>query len=411
VSVRGRAEGVRRGLILVLHVMALGFMAWKYAEVSRHGVGGFNLRLYRYLVHLDSVGVSPFRGPAAASTDPDDSFRDPRYADVTGLQVWVYRGLVAFEARTGVDGFVAGSFVMLYAALAVVTWLAWRRRLGLRTFVLFVLLFLSRGLWYRLFERSYEDKALYLLVPVLLYAVSLGAGLCATAALAGIGTALVGIPAFLFAAVLLDHASGTPTRGRREIVVASILFLAAFALGMIPYFPESLTGWRHRFELEASPTPIWFSIWQLLPAYPAHLNRAVILGCTGLTTYALFRRRLDLLAGLVLIQSYFFVFSITAGGQRVIPSLILLVLAFDRSPGRSAVFAAAGLVFLNLEHRWFNQWPRTPPAAALQAAALHAPMLLAYALLAVPALARRVRPSGIAAEGTEAGPQEVRRRA
>ncbi len=384
----------RRQWTALLLFLALGALFVKFVEINVLGVFGFNYAIYNHFAMIDYVFDSnPYAIPEVAGIAGDDH-ANPRLLDYPGLQHLVYKYLYIMGARWGVNGFVVYSFVWLTLALCLVAYLTRRKDLPLYSFFFFLILFFANGLWWRIFHGSYEDKALYIALPFLIFALyRYGGGLLSTAPLLGLLAALNGVSAFLLPVVLVHHVRSKHVGDGRELSLAWMmpvlkdwkiwaaiaLFFAVFAIGMLPYYPESLVGWERRGRLENAP-PHWFSIWHLYPWYFTGLNRIVMFAMTGLALTALFFRRITFLHALILVPSFFFVFSVTQGGQRIAPLLIIFVYLLAGNFRLSIVYMFTAFVFLSHEGRHLHVYPTEWFESAVQAALMHSCVGLAYVL-------------------------------
>jgi hypothetical protein len=185
-------------------------------------------------------------------------------------------------------------------------------------------------LWYVLFFRGYEDKALYLLLPAAILLLHSWSPYVTAGALGAL-TGLAGAPVLVLPVLLLSAIPGG-RRWRETIPVLTkmiALFGVGLALAMLPFFPEALVGWARRSALESSQ-PYWFSGWRILGSlYFPGLNKVAIVAASGLVYLLYGLRRMTFNAAVVILLTLPFFFSVTMGSQRIMPAVVTMVLAFS----------------------------------------------------------------------------------
>ena len=372
---------------VTLCISLLVFVAYASYAMQRRG-SGFNYNIYKYFSKLYWQGENPYRPPAVTIHGVDDSFREPRYLDYSGAQLVIYNAAAYVSDRYGVQGLVIYSLLMLFFALVLAYRLSVLEVLSLQEYTLLTILVFSPYLWYRLFFYSYEDKAFYILLPLaVLYTRAKSYN--AAGLLLGVAAGLSGFAGALFPLLALDillDPTQHPTTRRRALLTATGFALLGGVLTMLPFFPDSLLGWRRRAILE-SGFPVWYSSLNLLDGlYFPGLNTVFILtGC--LLVYGFFAvRRLEFKPAVILVMSFFFVFSVQMGAQRIVPFVVVLVMAFRHRLPRLAYFAVAFMLllvflFLDRSQAFFQVYPRTLAIAQIKSIILLSPMILGYLLI------------------------------
>ena len=131
------------------------------------GVNGFNYRIYNYFSSLYFFGKDPYKAPDVKVDDVRKSFRRPSYLDYTGLQLTIYNICYAVKRYVWwrLDGFVIYSLSIFILTFVTLYLLHQRGLLDTWDMSLTYLLLFNPYLWHVLFFRSYEDKAIFLLIP------------------------------------------------------------------------------------------------------------------------------------------------------------------------------------------------------------------------------------------------------
>lgn len=371
---------------LVLVFSLLVFEAYAGCAMLEGG-HGFNYSAYNYFSGLYWQGENPYQAPNVTVTEAE-SFRRPSYLDYTGAQLLVYNVCTYVSIHFGVDGFVLYSLFLLLLALILAYRLAVMEVLNWQEYLLFLALILSPYLWHVLLFFSYEDKVLYILLPLaVLYTHS--KSVKATGWLIGLATGLIGIAVALYPllglSILCDTAQAQSARYKTLITVTGCL-LVGCATTLVPFFPDSMLGWQRRAILESS-APFWFSFWTLIdPLYVSGLNKIfIVLAC--LVVYWLFAvGRLEFKAAIILVLSSFFTFSVTMGPQRIMPFVVMLAIAFRHPLPRmvycGVAFTLIGIFwFLDKSNGFFQTYPASLAIAQGKSLLLLSPILLGYSLV------------------------------
>ena len=332
----------------------------------------------------------------------EESFKRPAYLDYTGLQLAVYNVCYAVPILvwSGLDGFVLYSAVLWALAALCVYRLYLDNQIKRAHYYWFFAFLFAPYLWYVLFVRSYEDKALYLLLPAaVMLAYQRSPALAG--ALVGVLTGLIGVPIFVVPILLLFAIRQGETKRESTALVMKVaaMFVVGLLVSMVPFFPESLVGWERRSALEASQ-PFWFSGWLVLgDIYFAGLNKLTILALS-IAVYLLYgTRRLTFNAALVLLVTFPLFFSVTMNSQRIVPLMVVLVLGFSTMRGL-AMYAVPSFVlllvfaYLDLVHKTFATYPDT--FAVPKSILLLFPCLLGYVLIAIESFTNRIAPAAVA---------------
>jgi hypothetical protein len=304
---------------------AIAFLAGA-AYVYHIGSPGFNKRVYECFAQRYFEGVDLYA--AAPSADfVKNPWCDPSWLDVTGLGLSFYIGVGWIARNVHLNALTLYSLLQFAGVLLLLRAIRAARTISELQYRWTLLLVLAPPTWFFLYRASYEDKMQFPLAVLLVLWLHPRRPALA-AATVGIMTAWVGAPALLFPLILCDAVRDVaPARRFRAALPLVLASAAAFAIGMIPFFPRSLGGWHRRSLLEAG-MPRWWSAWQLVRSwYVPHMNHVAILLAVGVLVTLYYRRRIALETAATGILAAFFAFAADSGPQRIVPLVMLLPLA------------------------------------------------------------------------------------
>lgn len=342
---------------------------------------GFNYSIYVHNASMVLHDINPYTAAGPSGVD----FRNPVYLDYTGLQLLIYTGCQLITDHTTVNGYVLVSLILVIAAIACVFYLWKSGQIVYSELLSFQILMLSPYVWFVLYFKTFEDKTVFLLFPVLLYLAYRRSDYLGIALL-GLFSGWIGAPVFILPVFLWDIFKKS---GLRRVAIAFFLFSGVLALALIPFFPSSLQGWVHRFNRENS-LPFWFSIWhalQLDSFYFPGMNKIFTLGFS-LSIYGLFYfKRLDIRQTVILLALPMILFSPHNGPQRLVPFIPILALAYKR-PAERIVFTSTASLILLFCYFWdinfliFTHYP-SPQEVGLLSLVLFSPLLNGLIILGV----------------------------
>jgi hypothetical protein len=394
--------------LLVLAVMLLGVGA---LIIHVRGVGGFNYNAYNYFSGLYFNGLDPYHPPFLPERVLiNESFRRPSYLDYTGFQLAIYNlcYLVRHHIWWRLDGYVLYSLLFWFLALLGVYELRRKAYITPTHYFSFVAMLFAPYLWYVLFVRSYEDKAIYLLLPVAIPLLHHWSPLWATGILGAL-TGVVGVPVLVLPVLLLSvvHKTGFSKQSLLRMTKLSAVFSIGFFVSMVPFFPESLLGWARRSALELA-LPSWFSGWRILgDLYFPGLNNATLLVACGIVYLLYGYRRMTFNASVVVLLTFPFFFSVTMGSQRILPAVATMVLAFST---RRWLLAYAVTVYpslllflwLDVSRGLFFSYP--VHHATMKSVLLLLPCALGYGFLVFEGIAEKSSPNKASNATSEPAP-------
>jgi hypothetical protein len=313
----------------------------------------------------------------------------PRYLDYTGMQHLLYVGMTYLDL-SGIHPSLAGFGFQLWSLTCLVVALLLIRygkgavtgdSLIQKAFPATMLCF-HPVLVLHWLVYGWEDKVIFLVLPLLLACLLDAGALALSALLIGCTIGLNGLFVF-FVPTFVLHAFRV--QGKRTWLYAGLLGLG-LVVAMLPFFPESLAGWANRMARMNSPTPFWFSIYLMLPAgiYTPTLDKAIVAILAIASTLAYWTKRFDIRDMIIISTCLVIMLGPFNVVQRVAP-LILLIAIFtpDKSRRYWLVFAVVLSVLL-LVGRGLNPGNITP----LHVAVFHIPCLWVLGLYVCKRLGR-----------------------
>jgi hypothetical protein len=307
---------MRRYLLLTIILWGVLFLAYPPS--------GFDLAIYQHNALLTLAGQPAFGRPI---TDAMMLPSHPAYLDYTGAQHLVYTLLAA------ANGFAL--YALALVGLAFV--LLWKHSKEAALILVFSPAFLAvfgAGAW--------TDKLIFIVIPLM--ALLLKSRPVVLAAFVGVVIGFNGLLLY-FAPVALILAWRA-----KQLIPAALAMGAGFVLLILPFFPDSLSGWQYRAGRMALDEPFWWSFWRLLPDgwYAPILDRLLGVGMAGVAAMAYWRRWITLETALLIAVSCVALTGVYNSETRVLP-IALLIMALARARRAEwLVFAALTSVYLVL---------------------------------------------------------------
>ncbi len=323
---------IRAGRLRVPHILAISVVWW--AALSFWFIPqGFNYSIYRYNATLTLAGKPAFARPVASDSDVQpEPYTQPLYLDYTGAQHLLYVLMTALSyGSTHLRLMGIGFQVWSFVTGGVLLWLLvlyGRSKTGQNDVLVAVPLVVL--VFHPIFSLhwliySWEDKVIFALIPLAMVVCIRQRWLTAAALSVGCILSLNGFVVFWLPACvwyLYLH------YGFKRQFFQLILWIGlGAALCLVPFFPDSLSGWVYRAARMSAPTPFWFSIYLLLPPgfYHPLLDKAIV-GTLALgSTWLYWRRRVSLTDMLVVAISLTVMFGPYNGVSRVLPVLFAIM--------------------------------------------------------------------------------------
>ena len=334
-----------------INTLFIACALWSILIILTFPPRGSNYQIYRYNASLTLSGMPAF----GRDSIPEDgrhgsSVQNPRYLDYTGMQHLLYVGMTCLDL-SGIHPSLAGfgfqlwSFTCIVVALLLirygkgaVTGDSMIQKALSATILSFHPVLVLHWLVY-----GWEDKVIYLVLPLFLAFLLDTGALTLSALLIGCAVGLNGLFIF-FVPTFLLHVFRT--QGRRTWLYLGLLGLSLVG-AMLPFFPESQSGWANRMARMNAPTPFWFSIYLLLPTgiYTPTLDKAIVAILAIASTLAYWLKRLDIRDMIIMSTSLVIMLGPFNVPQRVVP-LIMLIAIF--TPCKSRGYWIAFTVVLSV---------------------------------------------------------------
>lgn len=302
----------------------------------------FNYMIYSYNAELTLEGL-----PAFGRQNPPEQL--PSYAlayfmDYTGAQHLLYVGL-EFLSRELAEVSTAFGFRLYHFFWYILSLvLLYKRARGERgiggsTFTAALLVFHFAASIVFIVGR-WEDKLVFFGLPLAIVCLLERKSLFAAAALIGAAATFNGISILFLPSFVIYCAQVRRSLPWRELLV----LLIAAGLLMLPFFPESLSGWHYRSQRLAIPEPFWFSIF--LPVKEIYFPQLPPLaqGITAiLCALAITCRRMRITVALGLSVAALLTFSSFNASSRIVPPTLLLLALVPNLTASEALRVALAL--------------------------------------------------------------------
>ncbi len=380
---------IRRASAIIL-IASILLLYWRCVPTLKLGVNcvtGFNYQIYKYFSDLYFLGLNPYEAKELQTYSLATEFKRPAYLDFSGAQLAVYVLCNYISRNTRYNGFLICNYVLLVVIVCVVWRLTSMGEVLIKEQIYFTCLFsVAPAFFQRVCYPEYQDKAVFLLAPLLVWYfwhISVYLAFFTCGLMAGwLGTPLTLLPILAIQAtrVLRNSTSGNGL-SNQLVRALSMNFLAAilgFGIALAPFFPDALLGWKRRFIVEGQGLS-WFSIWYCLGGMHFQGLNGLTVGLLSLAVaLGQLMGRLQFKTAIILESSFCFVFALTGVPQRLIPQLVLMVLMFQ-SPVLRGVYFGLAFVYLCLEGGYFNQYP-SKETVMLESAVFNLPVVLGYFL-------------------------------
>lgn len=273
----------------VLGIVIAGFVWW-IVLVMMYPPHGPNYNIYSYNAFQTLHGKNMYDQRSVRTTEA--RFTDPKYLDYTGAQHLLYVCMEFIRIGTidrnlSAFGYRLWMLINISGILLLIPYLYASRGKTIEPNAARALLFISfcPVIPFYLLIAQWQDKFGFLLLPLLVYYLLQRKRFRTTSFLLGVIAALNGLTVFFIPAYVL-YLFKVYNERRTKILIDLGSMAAGFVITMIPYFPESMAGWSHRFVRTNSDTPFWFSFYSFLPSgmYSHLVNDGLMLaGCSAVT--------------------------------------------------------------------------------------------------------------------------------
>jgi hypothetical protein len=307
----------RKGLLTLI----CGALLLRVGLIFLFKGGGFDLKIYHYFGTLVAGGGNPYLAPAGGPIDP-------RYADMSPLNLGVFAGVLSmWNSRQALRFFLAIVDAVLLYGIGRQTWISSQARNRLLVFYGFNPLLLLAWVV------ATEDKnVVFALVLGLLGAV-LRRRTIRASAICGMLAAYKFI-GFVFIPPVLTFVRRT----RAKTLVPVIVLLGILVVAHVAYFPECLQVYGHRLGRSQAPLPMHASPLAVLAWIGVYSPRIVpiLLGTMLALLYgAQLRKKLTTGETIVLSGFAIGVISPDAGIDRLLLVALPLLLFVGLEPSRT----------------------------------------------------------------------------
>ena len=294
---------------------------------------GNNYKIYRYNAALTISGQKAFgrvdnyqykKGDAA-------SYTDAKYLDYTGAQHFVYVLMAEFSfsqinSKFQGLGFQLWTILIISTIILLISYLMDFSNESIESGKLWPIIFISFLpiiSFYNIIA-SWEDKLIFLLIPLLLLLLIKRKKLRIASFIIGLVISYNGATVFFLPVYLIYLFQ----ENKENIWQNILLMFAGVIIALIPYFPESLNGWTNRMIRMDITKPFWYSFYSLLPSgiYSPLLNNIIIIVISLLTMVLFYYKKINIIDALIISISIVIMFSPYNGVSRVIPLILLLAI-------------------------------------------------------------------------------------
>lgn len=291
---------------------------------------GFNYNIYTYNASLTIYGQEAYnRDDIPVSKKNGESFSDPKCLDYTGAQHLLYVfleyiDLYKINSNLSAFGFRLWMLLNISIILLLIFYLYDKREDEVDANNVWPILFVSFCpiIPFYILITEWEDKLIFLLIPLLVLFLLRNKKYQITSFLLGFIIAFNGLSIFFLPIYLIF----LHREVKKHLFINYLMVLLGVFIAMIPFFPESLSGWSNRFNRTSASAPFWFSFYSFLPdgLYTPQLNSLIIILVCIFSLLLYIFRRINLIDALIISVSVVILLSPYNGVARVIP-LIMLV--------------------------------------------------------------------------------------
>jgi len=293
---------------------------------------GYNYEIYSHNASLTLNGQDAFgREAKSLSSKEEASPEDKSYLDYTGAQHLVYVLLESLNLSEISEnlyglGYQCWTIINITIILLLIFFFNQSSQDEVeanKIWPIIILSFCPIIPFYNIIS-FWEDKLIFLLLPLLLLFLIQSKRYKTASFLVGIIIAYNGLVVFFLPIYLIYLFR----EAKRNVLLDIALIAAGIIITMIPFFPESLSGWSNRINRVNASFTFRFSIYSFLPEglYSSLFNNALIfiISCTTIVLY--FFKKINLLDSLIISLFLVIVFSPFNGVPRVIPLMMLLAI-------------------------------------------------------------------------------------
>jgi hypothetical protein len=259
-----------------------------------------------YMIYSYNASLTLKHKDAFSKSDKkfDENWENPKYLDYTGAQhlLYIAMQLLSFSNMSYIFygfGFQLWSII----TFIICAWLI--LSLGkikapqdyLKEFRLLLLLTFNPVMLYFFIISSWEDKMMFIIIPLLIFYLLRKGKLSYTSIVIGSALTFNGLTA-IFLPVYLIYIY---RKDKKHVFLHLGLIILSALIVFIPFFPESLNGWNNRIIRISSENAFRYSIYKLFPSnlYSPMLYRAITFLATFMLVALFWLKKINLYDGLL----------------------------------------------------------------------------------------------------------------
>jgi len=294
---------------------------------------GYNYKIYSYNAHLTLTGQKAFdRENVNSSFNQENSyFHDAKYLDYTGAQHLLYvlieyLNLSHLNSKLYGFGFQIWTIINFSTILLLIFYLnnsLSQEMNAPMVFSIIMITFFPVFPFYMIIS-SWQDKLIFLLIPLLLLFLIQSKKIKLTSFSIGFTAAFNGLTIFFIPLYLIFLFREV----KKDFWLNVMLIFAGIFVALVPFFPESISGWKYRLIRLNSDKPFWFSFYSLFnnSFYSPILNKLIMV-FVCLVTILLYKiKKINLVDSLIISISIIIMISPFNDVARVIPIILLVTL-------------------------------------------------------------------------------------
>ncbi len=341
---------------------------------------GFNYEIYSYNASLTLSGQNAFDKEIVQLNDKlNVSPSDSKFLDYTGSQHLLYVCLESLNLSK-ISKNLYGLGFQLWTIVNITIILLLIFQLGISSkdeidanrFWPIIIVALCPIIPFYLIISSWEDKLIFLLLPLLLLLLIRQKKYRIASFSCGFIIAFNGLFVFLLPIYIIYL-----LRIMKKYFWINLGFiLLGLIIGMIPFFPESLSGWENRFIRVDTNLPFWFSFYTFLPEgiYSSTLNNLIIFIISLITIIFYWLRKINFIDAMLISVSIVIIFSPFNVVSRVIPLILLFSILSPNMTRANWI----GLTFILFIFLLFNNGYMTPIVNIQNTILFYIPLLYSF---------------------------------
>lgn len=294
---------------------------------------GYNYKIYSYNASLTLNGQKAFDREKVNLNVKDEIsyYHDAKYLDYTGAQHLLYvlmesLNLSRINPNLSGLGYQLWTVINFSIILLLIFYLNNSFQDETEAPKIWPIIFITFCplIPFYIFMSSWEDKLIFLLIPLLSLVLIQRKKYKVTSFFLGFIAAFNGLTIFFLPIYLIFLFNEI----KKDFWINIGIILTGIVIAMIPSFPESLSGWTNRIIRVNTSEPFWYSFYSFLPKgfYTPLLNKLLMM-LVSLATIILFAlKKINLVDSLIISISIVILFSPFNVIPRVIPIILFITI-------------------------------------------------------------------------------------